>query len=98
MQYLKASLRPIVLLNGMRKILSLICWTDSVCMQKATSLLVKLVFAKCLLYSTAIMYDLDVHFLCLDPSKTFKTPTSDLILKPVQLASDNNGDIMQMAI
>ena len=81
----------------MCKILSLIL-LEFVCRKLHPCYIVKLVFAKCLLYSTAIMYDLDVHFLCLDPSKAFDTPTSDLILKPVQLASDNNGDIMQMAI
>ena len=44
------------------------------------------------------MYDLDVHFLCLNPSKTFDTPARDLMLKSIQLVSDNNGDIMQRAM
>ena len=43
------------------------------------------------------MYDLDVHFLCLDLSKAFDIPTRDLILRSIQLASDNQGDIMQIA-
>ena len=36
------------------------------------------------------MYDLDVHFLCSDLSKAFDTPAKDLMLKSIQLASDNN--------
>ena len=55
------------------------------------------IFAKCLLHSTAIMYDVDVHFLCLDLSKAFYTPTRDPILESIQSASDNNEDIMQIA-
>ena len=43
------------------------------------------------------MYDLDVHFLCLDLSTAFDTPTRDLILRSIQLASDNHGDIIQIA-
>ena len=57
-----------------------------------------IIFAKCLLCSTVIMYDLDVHLLCLDLSKAFDTPTRDLIVKSIQLASDNNGDIMQITM
>ena len=47
--------------------------------------------------STAIMYDLDVHFLCLDLSKAFDTPTRDLILRSIQLASDFHSNIIQIA-
>ena len=62
-------------------------------MQTVTSLLVKLVFAKheaaqtsslqTVVCSTAIMYDLDVHFLCLDFSNAFDTPTRNLILRSI---------------
>ena len=102
------SLRPVVLLNGIRKILSLILlerfspYADSYIpasqagFRKGRSC-TDIIFAKRLLCSTAIMYDLDVHFLCLDLSKAFDTPTRDLILKSIQLASDNHGDIMQIA-
>ncbi len=46
-----------------------------------------IIFARRLLCSTAIMYDVDVHFLRLDLTKAFDTPTRDLILKSIQSAS-----------
>ena len=99
---------PIVLLNGVRKILSLILLerfrphaesyipASQAGFRKGRSC-TDIIFAKRLLCSTAIMYDVDVHFLCLDLSKAFDTPTRDLILEFIQSASDNNEDIMQIA-
>ena len=100
---------PIVLLNGVRKILSLILLerfrphaesyiipASQAGFRKGRSC-TDIIFAKRLLCSTAIMYDVDVHFLCLDLSKAFDTPTRDLILESIQSASDNNEDIMQIA-
>ena len=42
------------------------------------------------------MYDVDVHFLCLNLSKAFDVPTRDLILQSIKSASDNNEDTMQI--
>ena len=43
------------------------------------------------------MYDVDVHFLCLNLSKAFNVPTRDLILQSIQSANNNNEDTMQIA-
>ena len=102
------SLRPVVLLNGIRQILSLIQlerfrpYAESYipssqagfCKGRSCT---DIVFAKRLLCSTAIMYEVDVHFLCLDLSRAFDTPTRDLILESIQIACDNNEDIVQLA-
>ena len=53
-------------------------------------------FAKCLLCSTTIMYDADVHHLCLNLSKAFDAPTRDLILQSIQSANNGNEDTMHI--
>ena len=102
------SLRTVVLLNGVHKVLSLILlerfsrYADTYipasqagfCKGQSCT---DIIFAKWLLCSTTIMYDLDVHFLCLDLIKAFDTTTRDLILRSIQLATENHGDIMQIA-
>ena len=102
-----SSLRPVVLLNGIRKILSLILLErfrpyaetyvpDSQAGFRKGRSCTDIVFAKRLLCSTAIIYNIPMHFLCLDLSKAFDTPTRDLILESIQAACTNDEDIMQM--
>ena len=100
-------LRPVVLINGICKILSLILLERfrpyaksyipssqaGFCKGRSCT---DIIFAKHLLCSTAIMYEVDVHFLCLDLSMAFDTPTRDLILESIQIACDNNEDIVHI--
>ena len=102
------NLRTIVLLNGIRNILSLILLerfrdhTDSFIPASQAGFrkgrgCTDIIFAKRIICSLAQLTSLEAHFLCLDLSKAFDTPSRRLILDSLNQASKGDQDISQIS-
>ena len=103
-----SNLRPVVLLNGIRKLLSLILLkrfspyanlyipASQAGFRKGRSC-ADIIFAKRLICSMALLTDMEFHFLCLDLSRAFDTPSREMILESLLAASDADKDVYQLA-
>ena len=97
----QGSLRPIVILNGIQKVLSLVLLkrlrdhADSFIPPSQAGFrkgrgCTAIIFAKRIICSLAQLTNEEAHFLCLDLSKAFNTPSRGLILD--SLKQTNGGD------
>ena len=99
-----SNLRPVVLLNGIRKVLSLILlkrfspYTNSYIpatqagFRKGHSC-ADIIFAKRMICSMALLTDMEFHFLCLDLSRAFDTPSRETILESLLTATGEDEDV-----
>ena len=103
-----SNLRPVVLLNGIWKLLSLILLkrfspygnsyipATQAGFKKGRSC-ADIIFAKRLICSMALLTDMEFHFLCLDLSRAFDTPSRETILESLLAASGEDEDVYQIA-
>ena len=103
-----SNLRPVVLLNGIQKLLLLVLvqrfspYVNSYIpasqagFRKGRSC-ADIIFAKRLICLVALLTDMEFHFLCLDLSQAFDTPSRETILESLLAASEGDEDVYQMA-